>query len=721
MAEVTAQLSLDIAKLKAGLEKAKSEIQAFKEHAKAQKISLGVDQGVGQYGPSQMPLPASVRNLFGGIGANGSAGMFGELASSTGMQAGEGISDGMAAGIGGAAGAVVTAFAGVLKKLLGMAEDAAMDMAKAVYHGLEFNYELNNASVGISNVIGQFQGLNKEASKDAAAAALARIVELEPKTAGTLQDLVQGFMATIAASQSAGLSINENITLISKFANVMSNIGMPTGQLPQELRSILSGDITNDSMVAKVLQISNEDVAQWKAAGTLFEELSNKVGKISDAGDSAQVALTSLKSVVDQALGNMTKPLFDELVQSGKDLTEWLKSAEVKTQLEALKTSLEMLGSRVIKLGPEFQGLAHAMLDIAHVSVQAAGGVASLIKDIERLNESPLGRFFHVVRQITTLGLNDKIANAFTKHDPLGGEDSIHVTDDAGDASQNPALDRKAPKSGELSEEQVKAADKKKRALEAIASLEERIEKLRRDSLSPADRLAAIDADRAGLLEKLRTVGGPLYTPDENGMGAAAEAYQKSGDLEKATELLKLKEQYLQLLREEMDVTKKLQEQDVNAQKKDEDMSKKIDDLATSNRSKEISLMSPQGQMQAFKEQLAKSFGFDIKSAADVQRGLKADKQAIEDAKTPEDKLKAQQKYQSDLNAASQLAGTIQPGQRMSLAGEVAGALGILGGKGGADLIAEESRKQTGFLERIAAALDAGKPQSHQWDDPFAQ
>ena len=337
MAEVTAQLSLDIAKLKAGLEKAKSEIQAFKEHAKAQKISLGVDQGVGQYGPSQMPLPASVRNLFGGIGANGSAGMFGELASSTGMQAGEGISAGMAAGIGGAAGAAVTAFAAVLKKLLGMAEDAAMDMAKAVYHGLEFNYELNNASVGISNVIGQFQGLNKEASKDAAAAALARIVELEPETAGTLQDLVQGFMATIAASQSAGLSINENITLVSKFANALSNIGMPTWQLPQELRSILSGNITKDSMVAKVLQISNEDVAQWKAAGTLFEELSNKVGKISDAGDSAQVALTSLKSVVDQALGNMTKPLFDELVQSFTNVVfAQLRIAAINAALTAL-------------------------------------------------------------------------------------------------------------------------------------------------------------------------------------------------------------------------------------------------------------------------------------------------------------------------------------------------------------------------------------------------
>ena len=695
MAEVTAQLSLDIAKLKAGLDKAKSEIQAFKEHAKAQKISLGVDQGVGQYGPSQMPLPASVRNLFGGVGANGSAGMFGELASSTGMQAGEGISAGMAAGIGGAAGAAVTAFAAVLKKLLGMAEDAAMDMAKAVYHGLEFNYELNNASVGISNVIGQFQGLNKEASKDAAAAALARIVELEPKTAGTLQDLVQGFMATIAASQSAGLSINENITLVSKFANALSNIGMPTWQLPQELRSILSGNITKDSMVAKVLQISNEDVAQWKAAGTLFEELSNKIGKIGDAGDSAQVALTSLKSVVDQALGNMTKPLFDELVQSGKELTEFLKGDAVKQQLENISQSMMTLWDSVKKMGPDLLLLGINLLGLVDTALHVANAFAPLVKVIADLGA------------VTAFVANKAFGRAGNAPLPPAAE-----------KTENAVLDRHVGLKPEASEAEVKAQKERERSVEAVARLEERIAKLRMQTLDPAAQLAQLGKDMEGVYDQKNKTGGLFFNDTPEGLRDWADALGKDGKLEQQAKVLELLEKQLQIQKEMDGINKKLRDE---AAAHAEQIAKENSTLEQSNRSKEISLMSPQGQMQAFKEQLAKSFGFDIKSAADVQRGLKADKQAIEDAKTPEDKLKAQQKYQSDLNAASQLAGTIQPGQRMSLAGEVAGALGILGGKGGADLIAEESRKQTGFLERIAAALDAGKPQSHQWDDPFAQ
>ena len=218
----------------------------------------------------------------------------------------------------------------------------------AVSRGMEFNMQMNDSQIGIANVLAKFQGLNKEAAKSEAAKAMAKIVELEPKTAAGLQDLVQGFLATVASAQSAGVSVEQNIDLVGKFANALANANIPAEQLSQELRAIFTGNITPDAALAKILQINNEDITKAKEAGNLYQFLTEKIGSIGEAGDSAGVRLSTLNSQIDKALGEITKPIFDVWIDG---LTELTNAAG--TDSEALRQLGVEIG-QILKTGISF-------------------------------------------------------------------------------------------------------------------------------------------------------------------------------------------------------------------------------------------------------------------------------------------------------------------------------------------------------------------------------
>jgi hypothetical protein len=191
-----------------------------------------------------------------------------------------------------------------------------------ITRGIEFNKNMADSEVAIGNVLRQFQGLNQEAAKAEAAKAMQQIVDLEPLVAGSLGDLTGGFMATIASAQAMGISVEDNITLVGLFANALANAKIPAEQLAQEMRSILTGNIGADSTLAKVLNITNEDVKKAKEAGELVDFLKNKIGLLGQAGDSAEVTFSSLNSAIDKALGAATKALFEQSVNGSKSLTE---------------------------------------------------------------------------------------------------------------------------------------------------------------------------------------------------------------------------------------------------------------------------------------------------------------------------------------------------------------------------------------------------------------
>jgi len=210
--------------------------------------------------------------------------------------------------------------------------------------GMEFNKTMADGEAAIGKVIAQFQGLNDVAAKDEAAKAMQQIVALEPKAAGSLTTLMDGFLSTLAASQAAGLSVKENVDLVGRFANAMANANIPTEQLGQEMRSIVTANIGADSSLARILGITNEMVQQARDAGNLYGFLTEKIGKLGEAGDTAAVAFSSLESAVNQAAGALTKATFDHVVAGSKSLTEQL--AEMTPQIERMGEGIGWLAEK---------------------------------------------------------------------------------------------------------------------------------------------------------------------------------------------------------------------------------------------------------------------------------------------------------------------------------------------------------------------------------------
>ena len=207
---------------------------------------------------------------------------------------------------------------GLKASLIGIGTTVAAGALVGIKKGLDFNYELNNAEVGIANVLAKFMNLNREAAKNEAAKALELIKKLEPQTAGGLGDLVQGFLATAASAQSAGVTVEQNIELVAKFANALANCSIPAEQLSQEIRSIFSGNITADSAIARILQLTNAQVNAAKESGNLYEVLNKALGTLGEAGDSANVTVSSLSSQIDQLAGGLSKPIFDTLIKGAE-------------------------------------------------------------------------------------------------------------------------------------------------------------------------------------------------------------------------------------------------------------------------------------------------------------------------------------------------------------------------------------------------------------------
>lgn len=216
--------------------------------------------------------------------------------------------------------------------------------------GFDFNRTMKDGEVAIGNVLKTFKGLNDEAAKSEAARVVQLIAEAEPRAAGGLSELTQGFIASAAAASAAGLSVEENVDMVARFANALANSGLPLDQLNQEIRSVLTANITSDSFVGKLLEgkgLNNERIKDLTQEGRLYGELVKELGALGEAGDTAGVAFSTLESAMKKVLGAVTSGLFDEAVGGAQSLATYLD--ENKALFNDIGTGIGLAAKELIK------------------------------------------------------------------------------------------------------------------------------------------------------------------------------------------------------------------------------------------------------------------------------------------------------------------------------------------------------------------------------------
>lgn len=104
----------------------------------------------------------------------------------------------------------------------------------------------------------------------------------------SFQDLVETFQVALSPGLRAGLNVDEIRQFTVRIAQAARAIGLAQNQLAEEIRSILSGTIqARTTRIAVALGITNEDIRNAKAAGTLLPFLKQKFDSFATAGDEA--------------------------------------------------------------------------------------------------------------------------------------------------------------------------------------------------------------------------------------------------------------------------------------------------------------------------------------------------------------------------------------------------------------------------------------------------
>lgn len=244
--------------------------------------------------------------------------------------------------------------------------------------GFEFNKVMATSEGGIANVLGKFMKLDAQAAKREAAKAMEAIMEWEPKAAGSLQDLMGGFMATVGAGQAAGLTVAQNVELTGKFANALAALGMDASQLTQEMRAIFTGNITPDAQMAETLEITPQAVKAAKDAGTFYEFLNKQIGSLGNTAAGPAVVLSSLSSAIDKAAGDLSKGLFDELISGAEQLTASLGDPAIKKGLEEAGVSIAALVRTGVQLSVWAVENAPLLLRVADGAFKVGAAIAAI-------------------------------------------------------------------------------------------------------------------------------------------------------------------------------------------------------------------------------------------------------------------------------------------------------------------------------------------------------
>lgn len=233
-----------------------------------------------------------------------------------------------------------------------------------VASGWEYNSMLESNRIGIAGILSSVTTLNgRQLQWNQALSASSKIMSTlrEQALMASLNtaDLVDTFRGLLGPGIGAGLKIDE----IAKFATVGSkavmDMGLPSTQYLQELRSILSGNIRPaSSTLATALGITNQDIKKAKQSSDgLFKFLMERLEGFEAANEATaktwKGTLARLQNGLSNTFGKGMEPLFEYAKeQVGEIADNFVKIDKTTKQLqinEDLRYQIEDISRGAVK------------------------------------------------------------------------------------------------------------------------------------------------------------------------------------------------------------------------------------------------------------------------------------------------------------------------------------------------------------------------------------
>lgn len=191
------------------------------------------------------------------------------------------------------------------------------------------------------------------------------------KTAATYKELADTFQVALAPGFQAGLDLDEIRRLTIRISQAAGAIGLPQNQLPEEIRSLLTGTITpRTTRIATALGITNEDIRNAKEAGNLVDFLEVRFAAFAQAGEEAlgtfSAISTNLRDGFQQILRIGGLDFFNELKGQLKGILDDLAVIDDSGQLVFNEGAIETvkLITEGLKVAVQEAGLLRESLSI---------------------------------------------------------------------------------------------------------------------------------------------------------------------------------------------------------------------------------------------------------------------------------------------------------------------------------------------------------------------
>lgn len=250
-------------------------------------------------------------------------------------------------------------------------------IGKLITTGIQFNKEVETMGIGIASLIsvnsdnetslGRVISANEKykmatiASKEA----IESLKEANKQTSATLPQLTEAFQSALAPAMKAGLSIKETVEYTKLMTQAAGAMGVPMNQLSQEIKSVVSGTIDMNSVVATNLGLTNDQIKKAKEQGDLYNFLVSKLNDFAIAGNdvsnSFEGSMSNMQDAFMELAGELTNPIFDSLKENSKELTGWFQKMTDKlrefkleiTNINELK-NIEEMNQKMLSLAKEW-------------------------------------------------------------------------------------------------------------------------------------------------------------------------------------------------------------------------------------------------------------------------------------------------------------------------------------------------------------------------------
>lgn len=206
----------------------------------------------------------------------------------------------------------------------------------AIQPGFEFAKSVEQAKLGIGATLSSIATLNGGAidlgtGMDIAAGTVERLNKAAAATAATGKELVDGFQGIVSPALAAGMSIRQIEELTVTAVNAAKALGIEMGQIPSELRALVSGQNLDDSQIGRAIGVDAKSIAAAKAsADGLFGYLQERMAGFAAASDvfggTWDGILSTLEDTIAQRSAQVFAPLLDEAKITAQAVTEWVSA-----------------------------------------------------------------------------------------------------------------------------------------------------------------------------------------------------------------------------------------------------------------------------------------------------------------------------------------------------------------------------------------------------------